>query len=67
MPTVPPSMLDRLAPFAPCFSRRGWPHALALGGGILLVPGQRTVAAALRVMGLGQTWGFERYHRVQWT
>ena len=36
-------------------------------GGILLVPGQRTIAAALRVMGLGQTRRFERYHRVQWT
>jgi DDE superfamily endonuclease len=27
-------------------------------------PGKRTVSAALRVMGLGQTKQFQRYHRV---
>ena len=64
MHTLPPSMLDLLAPFAPCFSRRVWQHALVLVGGMLLAPGQRTVTAALRVLGLGQTRRFERYHRV---
>jgi hypothetical protein len=32
--------------------------------GALLAPAQRTVTAALRVMGLGQTPHFQRYHRV---
>jgi hypothetical protein len=30
MPTLPPAMLHLLAPFAPCFARRVWPHALVL-------------------------------------
>src|SRR5438094_880534 len=30
MPTLPPAMLSLVAPFALCFSRRVWPHALLL-------------------------------------
>jgi DDE superfamily endonuclease len=63
MPTLPPAMLPALALFAPLFSRRVWPHALVLVVGAILAPGRRTVAAALRVMGLGQARRFERYHR----
>jgi hypothetical protein len=57
-------MLPLVAPFAPLFSRRVWQHALVLLGGALLAPGRRTVAAALRVMGLEREPRFERYHRV---
>lgn len=64
MPTLPPAMLDLLAPFAPLFRRRVWPYALVLIVGTLLAPGKRTVTAALRVMGLEHTRRFERYHRV---
>jgi hypothetical protein len=64
MPTLPPPMLLRLAPFAPLFSRRVWRHALVLLVGTLLAPGRRTVAAALRAMGLEHGKRFERYHRV---
>jgi hypothetical protein len=64
MPTLPPAMLLLLGPFAPLLSRRVWPHALVLVAGALLAPGRRTVAAALRVMGLGRARRFERYHRV---
>jgi len=32
--------------------------------GAILTPGRRTVAAALRVMGLGDELRFEKYHRV---
>src|SRR5215212_6922227 len=64
MPTLPPAMLHLLAPFAPCFSRRVWRHALVLLAGTLLAPGRRTVAAALRAMGLAHGKRFERYHRV---
>jgi len=53
-----------VAPFAPLFSRRVWGHAQVLLGGAILAPGRRTVAAALRVMGLEQEPRFERYHRV---
>lgn len=64
MPTLPPAILRLLAPFAPAFSRRVWRHVLVLVAGTLLAPGRRTVAAALRVMGLAHTERFERYHRV---
>jgi DDE superfamily endonuclease len=64
MPTLPPVMLAVLAPFAPLFDRRVWPYAVVLVVGTLLAPGQRTVTAALRVMGLAHTRRFERYHRV---
>jgi DDE superfamily endonuclease len=64
MPTLPPAMLQILAPFVPLFSRRIWPRVLALVAGTLLAPGNRTVSAALRVMGLAQCPRFERYHRV---
>jgi len=64
MPTLLTAMLHLLAPFAPCFSRRVWRHALVLLAGTLLAPGRRTVAAALRAMGLAHGKRFERYHRV---
>jgi hypothetical protein len=57
-------MLLLLAPFAPLFSRRVWRSAVLLAAGAILAPGARTVAAALRVMGLAHDRRFERYHRV---
>jgi hypothetical protein len=36
----------------------------AIGRSFSAAPGKRTVSAALRVMGLGQTEQFQRYHRV---
>jgi DDE superfamily endonuclease len=64
MPTLPAMMLHLLNPFVPLFSRRLWPHVQVLLAGAILAPGKRTVSAALRVMGLGQTEHFQRYHRV---
>jgi len=64
MRTLPPIMLHLLTPFAPCFSRRVWGHAVELVVGALLTPGKRTVTAALRALGLAQERRFERYHRV---
>jgi hypothetical protein len=64
MPTRSLAMLDLVAPFAPLFGRRVWEHALVLLVGTILVPGNRTVTAALRVMRLEYTKRFERYHRV---
>ncbi len=57
-------ILSSLLPFAPLFSRRVWAHVQVLVAGSLLSPGRRTVAAALRVMGLAQIKQFHRYHRV---
>ena len=64
MQTLPPAMLQLLAPFAPLFSTRVWRRALVLVAGTLLAPGKRTVCAALRAMGLSQSQHFARYHRV---
>jgi hypothetical protein len=64
MHTLPAKMLHVLNPFMPLFSRRVWPHVQVLLAGAILTPGARTVSAALRVMGLGQTERFQRYHRV---
>jgi hypothetical protein len=64
MRTLPAMMLHLLNPFMPLFSRRVWLHVHVLLAGAILAPGKRTVSAALRVMGLGQTRNFQRYHRV---
>ena len=62
--TLPPKMVQALAPFAPLFSRRVWRHAQVLLVGTILAPGARTVSSALRAVGLGSEKRFHRYHRV---
>jgi hypothetical protein len=57
-------MIPVLAAFAPLFSRRVWSHAQVLLAGAILAPAQRTVAAALRAVGLDHLAQFHRYHRV---
>ncbi len=64
MRTLPPKMVQALAPFAPLFSKRVWRHAQVLLIGAILAPGRRTVSSALRAMGLNQEKRFHRYHRV---
>jgi hypothetical protein len=64
MRTLPPKMVQALAPFAPLFSKRVWRHAQLLLVGAILAPGRRTVSSALRAMGLDQHKRFHRYHRV---
>ncbi len=64
MRTLPPKMVQVLAPFAPLFSKRVWHHAQLLLVGAILAPGRRTVGSALRAMGLDQYKRFHRYHRV---
>lgn len=64
MPPLPEAIIPVLGAFAPMFSRAVWTHAQVLLVGALLCQGPRTVASALRVLGLGQARGFEKYHRV---
>jgi hypothetical protein len=64
MRTLPTTMIQALAPFAPLFSRSVWHHAQTLLAGAILAPGRRTVASALRAVGLEQERRFCRYHRV---
>jgi hypothetical protein len=53
-----------LTSFARLFSKRIWEHAQTLLIGAILTPGQRTVTAALRIMGLEAEKHFQNYHRV---
>jgi hypothetical protein len=62
--TLPTTMIQALAPFAPLFSKRVWPHVQVLLAGTILAPGKRTVASALRAVGLQEERCFCRYHRV---
>jgi DDE superfamily endonuclease len=64
MRTLPTEMIQVLAPFAPLFSKRVWRHVQVLLTGAILAPGKRTVASALRAVGLRQERCFCRYHRV---
>ena len=64
MRTLPTTMIEVLVPFAPLFSKRVWHHAQTLPAGAILAPGSRTVASALRAVGLEQERHFCRYHRV---
>lgn len=64
MPPLPETIIAVLLPFAGLFSTPVWRHAHVLIIGSILCQGRRTVAAALRVMGLAQEPRFERYHRV---
>jgi len=61
---LPPTILATLVAFAPLFSGRVWAHVHVLVAGTLLSPARRTVAAALRVLGLAESRRFHRYHRV---
>jgi DDE superfamily endonuclease len=62
--TLPTVMIRVLAPFVPLFSERLWQHVQVLLAGTILAPGKRTVASALRAVGLEEERCFWRYHRV---
>ena len=64
MPTLPDDIITILAAFAPLFSAPVFAHVQVLVTGTLLTPGRRTVAAALRAMGLAGDRHFGNYHRV---
>jgi hypothetical protein len=64
MPPLPEAILLVLAPFAPLFSPRVWPHAQRLLLGAMLAPGAHTVTATLRAMGLATERRFTHDHRV---
>ena len=64
MPPLPEAMMTVVGVFAPMVSRPVWIHAQVLLVRAILCQGSRTVASALRVLGLGQIRRFEKYHRV---
>ena len=64
MGTLPSEILRVLYQFEAAFSGRVWAWAQVLVVGAILAPGQRTVTAALRVVGLSTDADFQNYHRV---
>ena len=55
---VPHALAAWMQPFRAAFTVPTWRHVLVLVMGAILVPGRRTVASALRVMGLEQVAQF---------
>jgi hypothetical protein len=53
-----------LGAFAPLFSKRIFEHVKLLVVGAILAPGKRTVTSVLRVVGNGDDWHFQNYHRM---
>lgn len=64
MPTLHAEYITMLEVFARLFSKRIWKQAKTLLIGAILSPAERTVTAALRVMGLSSEKHFQNYHRV---
>jgi len=64
MPTLPTEYITIVGAFPRLFSKRIWEHAKILLVGAILSPAERTVTAALRVMGLSREKHFQNYHRV---
>ena len=64
MLNLPPEIMTVLMPFAPLFHAGTWQKALIVLIGTILTPGKRTVAAALRVMGLKDERRFALFHQV---
>lgn len=71
MLNLPPSIIRVVSAFSPLFSRRVFRSVEVLLIGAILTPGRRTIASALRIMGLHHTRQFQNYHRVlnraQWS
>ena len=64
MLTLPDAIVPVLVPFATLFTNPTWCKAQLLLVGAILATGQRTVAAALRVMGRSYHDDYARYHKV---
>jgi DDE superfamily endonuclease len=64
MLSLPIAFSSAIGVFAPVFSRPVWQHVKVLLTGAVLAPGQRTVTAILRIMGLSTGPNFQTYHRV---
>jgi hypothetical protein len=62
--SLPPQFLSCLAGFADLFTRPTWPNVLILLAGVILTPGRRTVAAALRILGRERDPKFCTFHRI---
>jgi hypothetical protein len=59
MLSLPIAFSSAIRVFAPVFARPVWQPVQ-----VLMAPGQRTVTAMLRIMGLSAEPNFQTYHRV---
>jgi hypothetical protein len=64
MEALPSEIVRILRGFEDVFSEWVWDWVQVLVVGAMLTPGQRTVVAVLRVMGLSDERQFQNYHRV---
>jgi hypothetical protein len=64
MLTLPARFADLILCFASLYRQRTWRHAQELLIGAILVPGVRTVASVLRVLGRAHERHFVNFHRV---
>jgi DDE superfamily endonuclease len=64
MPHLSAEIIPLLCVFAPAMTAPTYANALVLVCGAILTPGRRTVAAALRVLGLEHQRNFSKYHRL---
>lgn len=64
MEALPREIVRVLRVFEDAFSERVWDWVQVLVIGAILTPGQRTVAAVLRAMGLSDERQYQNYHRV---
>jgi hypothetical protein len=64
MSVLPTRFAQVILCFAGLFCQRAWQHAQLLLMGAVLVPGARTVASVLRVLGLAEEAHFVNFHRV---
>src|SRR5881275_3051565 len=64
MLTLPKGIIHVVRHFEAVLSERVWEWAKVLVIGAILAPGERTVAAILRVMGCANEKQFQNYHRV---
>jgi len=64
MPTPSAEIISVLSVFAVAFTVPAFAKSLTLLYGTILAPGRRTVAAALRMVGLADDKHFTNYHRV---
>jgi hypothetical protein len=64
MQTLPTGIIQVLRQFEMLFSKRVWEWSKVVLIGAILAPGDRTVAAILRVMGKQKEKQFQNYHRV---
>jgi hypothetical protein len=64
MLSLPTALIPILTSFSPLFTQPTWAHLQIMLMGAILCQGPRRISTVLKVMGLGQDKGFEKYHRV---